>query len=230
MKTIKDFIDEYFIYKSTDHIRNEYTIEGYEVEESMIMLERKEIIEKALSDTLNKYGNRIQSEEAGDYSISNWAQSALDDCVEEVCNHFNQQLEKPQKDELFEIIKNSDFSNIGSYPNIMRIFNSKSLKSFVEKWIDENEIKTLCKCYEFWDGSNYRSVIFWDEVYGDNCDIEEVEYELYEKIYNEMFKGGKEVLEYEDFDWSIKRSDSKSFIFLWQGRLSTYGIKIFEKE
>lgn len=217
MKTLAEFKKENFIFQDNNNPETTYKI-----------ISRDEVIEKPLSETYDQYGQMIGEANAGDYSVMNTESNfAIKDCIEEIKNHFNVNLNDDQVYDLKEIIIDEDYDNINYYDEIKDLFDKKELQSFVEKWREENEAHTMCTCFEYWDGSNWKSIVF-DYDGQDYHEYSEVSDEIYESIFNEMYKDGEEILEYIKDSPGMKKVTTESYIFKdsnWQG---AYGIEITE--
>lgn len=149
------------------------------------------VIDGYLHDTFNDYGQKLSNYDAGDYTFGNC------DC------DFDKELEEAIRNE-FGNLKNASF-----YFNRDGIFDCDidlsdrqifEINNFITKFADENEYFTTATYFNYWDGSNFKSIVIdcelfdyeqtfeiaddvTDEIYDDFSDAELIEERTGIRIY-----------------------------------------------
>lgn len=150
----------------------------------------KKVVKGYLHDTYNNWGQTLFPEEAGDYTFG-----------EET---FDRDLEKVLR-EKFEFLSDAVFyfnaDGIFDYDCELTENEEKQINEFISKFHDENYIAVEATYFNYWDGSNWKSIIFECEGYWNVYEIVD-DQELADEIYEdfENAKAGKESNGFTDYE------------------------------
>ena len=182
-------------------------------------------------ETYDRYGQQIGHEAAGDYHIDNEQSPAKQDCIAAIQEKFGHSVSIDYKNGV-EVIDNTETDEWISEqvdPAVAGEFISE-INSFISEWVEENSTITTLRGFDYWDGSNWRTVVVEREHTGrDNTshqilDDEELIAELNEAIENKKFMKsgfGKEV--YQSGNWEIVVSN-------FQGSWASFEVREIEVE
>lgn len=160
-----------------------------------------------LADTYDDFGQQVGHSDAGDYSIHNSDYSdAYHDMIKAVRESFS-----INEDVEFDI----DVNDLTATEEIG--VNAEELKSFCEKWREDNETFNTVKGFDHWDGHNWKTIVTEIEfgeashdVVAENEDGMNTAIEDCEFIEDSH---GKKYYDSEDF-WVVKSA--------WQGDFESY--------
>ena len=172
-------------------------------------------------ETYDRNGQQVGHENAGDYHMDNSYSDAKRDCELAIKEKFglevsidgqNGQIEVIENADVDEWISDSEDENAGNFVN--------EINSFILEWKEQNENIITCKGFDYWDGSNWKTIITECEFHGEPShnivDDEDLVTELNEAIENKEFtKEGFGVKTYESGNWEIDDSQ-------WQGVWASY--------
>lgn len=191
-------------------------------EREILLLDESQVETKKLCETYNDYGQKCDCYAAGCYSIDNSESDFIRDLKKAIDDKFGfipaYDLESLDGETAYiqfdSSVDDADIEKIDTEP----------IEEFINEWIKENTYHCEACVFEYFDGSNWRSLgISGDGI--ENPDLEAVEDELNEKI----------IVEYEEADWSgfdfgKKNGESESFTFLTTQFTSDFSIaQVFEK-
>lgn len=169
--------------------------------EEMYIVDSNDIEKINVHDCYDNYGQKIDEEGAGDYSLFNTYCDGI----------FSSMVEAGEK------IFGSAFRDMAMDYSDLTILNpeeiglsdkEKEVNEFIKKYEDENASYTECEAINFWDGHNNRSIIIGDEtVCGEYHYADD---ELTEKILSEYSK-----IESPDFreGFGLSKIECGEFIF-----------------
>lgn len=130
-----------------------------------------EIEEMELHETYDQFGQLVGHDNAGDYSIYNQYSYADSDCLKELIEHF--QITSQTND--YNTPDDVDFLSINSDGEIditlnieeqdIENFDRAKINAFIKKWEEENAEYNTIKGFDYWDGSNWRTIVVEDHVW-----------------------------------------------------------------
>lgn len=183
-------------------------------------------------ETYDRYGQQIGHEAAGDYHIDNEQSPARQDCISAIQEKFRVIVNIDTHNEVVEWIDNTEVDEWISDQNDPTEAGEfiAEINSFISEWVEENSTITTLRGFDYWDGSNWRTVVVEREHTGrDNTshqilDDQELMAELNEAIENKKFvksEFGKE--KYQSDRWEIVVNN-------FQGSWASYEIREIEEE
>lgn len=181
-------------------------------------------------ETYDRFGQQVGHEAAGDYHIDNEQSPAKQDCISAIQEKFGVDVNIDTHNEVVEFIQNTEVDEWISDQNDPTEAGEfiNEINSFISEWVEENSTITTLSGFDYWDGSNWRTVVVEREHTGkDNTshqilDDQELIAQLNEAIENKKFVKsgfGKEI--YQSENWEIVVSN-------FQGSWATYEIREIE--
>lgn len=146
-------------------------------------------------ETYDKYGQIVGCHDAGCYSIDNCDCDFVEDLIIAINKEFN-----------LDCNKDVYFDDLQDILDELELTDNVNIKQFAKNWVEEETEHTLCKSYDYYDGSNYKSLIL--ENMGDQVDLIELNDDLNNKIIEEynkieecqfVFKNGIASVETENY-------------------------------
>lgn len=130
-----------------------------------------EIEELKLHETYDQFGQLVGHDNAGDYSIYNQYSYADADCLKELIEHFqitSQANDYNNPDDVDFLSIDSDCEihitlNIEEYE--IENFDRAKINEFIAKWEEQNADYNTVKGFNYWDGSNWRTIVVEDHVW-----------------------------------------------------------------
>ena len=162
--------------------------------------------------TYNAYGQQIGSYDAGDYALDNSGCDAKADCETAIFEKFNLKVSVDTDVKTVETVGDDDADE---WVSESEIENAETLISemnaFISKWCAENENMTTCKGFDYWDGSNWKTITVEFEFHGEPShkvvEDEDLIAELNNAIQNKEFlKDGFGYKEYAHEGWVVTAS------------------------
>jgi len=122
-------------------------------------------------NTHSNYGQEIGCCDAGCYSFDNDNSDFLKDLIKFIKEKYDIEIDE------FE----SYYSSPEEFIKEFEGFNDfQDIKKSIENWIEENEHHVLCNAVDYWDGSNWKSIITYNEY----CD--EFGYDVLDEMNEEV--------------------------------------------
>jgi len=194
MKTTRVFLTKA---NEIDEIKRYYSINEETIEDELL-----------IHDTYDSYGQKISSCDAEDYSVMNNQCDLYNECINEIKERFLNNLDADDID----INDDLSFSWSGWDLEGNNINLSDELKNDIEDFIKDFEEKnnnySSCKGFNFWNGSNWQTVVLereYDdfknyEIVDDSELIEELNQAIEE---SEFYQNGSGYREYRSKKYSI---------------------------
>jgi hypothetical protein len=206
MKTVTEFKEAFILFTKNS-----------ECNETIYMLDRDRIETENLHETYGDWGQIVGHNTAGDYTFQNSECDAEADMLKAIGNQFTEE----ELETIDEDLYNTDIDDLDV---------SDNAKELLKKWLEENEIITTCKSLTFWDGSNYKTIVFENEHTGFNdMELEECSDEEYERIFNELYRDGEDIWECTSEKTGIRTFETENYKFnisAWQGSFANYEIEV----
>ncbi len=130
--------------------------------------------EQRLCECRGRYGQHVTCYYAGCYTFDNSCSDAEKDCITALCEKFG----VVKVEEGIEDIVEGDSSAFAS-------IELNEIRTFVEKWKEENEQHEMALAWTYWDGSNYKTFVLKSED-DSACDVKELPDKQQKKILAEM--------------------------------------------
>jgi hypothetical protein len=110
-------------------------------------------------DTYDSNGQTVDHETAGDYHIDNQYSDAKHDCEKAILEKFGKTVSIDAHNACVEVIENTEVEEwITENEETAGDFINE-INTFIKSWCEENHTLETCEGFNYWDGSNYRSVI-----------------------------------------------------------------------
>lgn len=135
----EDTEEENIVFIGNPEFRVFIETEDFSYEQDIVILRSKDIETKNLCQTYSKYGQKSCCYDAGCYSLEN------ESCCEDVLSEILAEMKISLTDEEKEM----DFDEL--------VEKLEKLKGF-DKAKEAVENHVACVCYEYWDGSNFRTL------------------------------------------------------------------------
>lgn len=161
-------------------------------------------------ETYDRYGQTVGHENAGDYHIDNQYCSAKQDCIAAIEEKFGVDVNIDTHNQVVEVIDNTEVDEWISEQTDPAVAGEliSEINTFISEWAEENQTLTTCKGFNFWDGSNWATVVVQrehtDNVSHEILDDEELIKELNQAIEDKEYvksEFGKE--KYQSGNWAI---------------------------
>jgi hypothetical protein len=195
MKNLAEFKTNYIL----------FTLES-ENNETIYKLDRNVIETVRLSDTYDEFGQKVGGYKAGDYSLDNSSCDIVEDMIKEIGEHFTEA-------EIQEIRENAF-----SCDDVKDLEITEKSKKIVKKWLADNENFVEVEAFEYWNGSNWQSIIF-DNFLTYDLDVKEVDDAIYSEIYGELYD--------EDGDSKFKETRRETGLQIYEAEKYSYIISNF---
>lgn len=178
-----------------------------------------EIEDLELHQTYDRFGQLIGHDNADDYSIYNQYSYADSDCLKELIERF--QITSKVND--YNTPNDVDFLSINSDGEIditlnieeyeIENFDRVKINAFIKKWEEENAEYNTVKGFDYWDGSNWRTIVvedlIWDNPTHEIIENDSLESEIDSKVWiKDVF--GRKIYESKNF-WIIDDFRQGSF-------------------
>ena len=119
-------------------------------------------------DTYARYGQPVSVEDTGDYHINNQYSDAKKDCEKAILEKFNKEVFIDRYNDCVEVIENNEVDEwICQNDENARDFINE-INTFITKWCEKNNILQSCEGFNYWDGSNWATIITSYENDGNN--------------------------------------------------------------
>lgn len=173
-----------------------------------------------LHNCYNQYGQRIDAEAAGDYSLKNcYCDSMKDDMIAEGKIKFGDAFGKIEYDSNSLEIENAGEIDLED--------RKEEINIFIKKYEKEHAAYTKCEAIQYWDGHNNRSVIIGEEV---GADYEYADREIENEILKEYFsiecpeyKQGIADVKGEKYSFRFSQYQNKNFCICEVSERSPFG-------
>jgi len=161
-------------------------------------------------DTFNSYGQRIGCHDAECYCFANSACTFAADCLSAVIKSYPEMAAREH-----------NLTGVTEAEEMFCLFpdNRIDIQNFIREWEKKNEKHATCQAWNYWDGSNWKSVITVHEYYSSSeLGWFEVEEEEAEKILKELptgypyIEGIHETVETENFSFFYSRMEDFPWI------------------
>ena len=149
-------------------------------EGNFVIVNEGQIEDVNLCDCYNQYGQKIDCYDAGCYTITANNSDARDVCLGEVAEKISAK-EGDKQDFITELENLNWYSPEPDVEKIKKLEKEYNIKedilSLVLEWEEENASHTEVKAINYWDGSNWRSIIIENTDGSEDCSFIEEEQE-----------------------------------------------------
>ena len=184
------------------YIVDEYTVlkEIYTDEERIFIVRNEDIVRNGyLHDTYDQYGQELDEESAGDYSLKNWYSSAISDMRLELEKMFNEDESNEKERYMFEDLEiNISDLTVEDYEGLDIPMSEEDLNNWIKEWEKKNANYTTVDYITWWNGHNFQTHIIDAEEYG--ATLKRID----DKLAEEILSAYSEADDWEDYGTGCK--------------------------